>query len=219
LSNLAEKQTGVARASTSSGASVVRMPQLARTDEEIVRGVREGEAWAAAALLDRHGPLVERLIRRIMGHDPELSDLVHDAFATILASIDQVRDPQALKGWIASVAAHTAHHAIRRRRLSRWIFFWQSDEVPEEPVQGADHGAREAVQRMYAALDQLPADERVAFALRMIEEMPLEDVARACDVSLATIKRRLARAEQRFTAIARRDPVLKTWMDEGKRWT
>lgn len=199
-------------------AAVVRLPQPPRSDEEIVRGMRAGEAWAAAALLDRYGPLVERLVRRIMGHDPDLQDLVQDAFATILASIDQVRDEKALKGWIASVAAHTAHHAIRRRKLSRWIFFWQKTDPPE-PSCETDMGAREAVQRMYAALDQLPSDERVAFALRFIDEMPLEDVAQACGVSLATIKRRLARAEQRFTTIARRDPVLKTWIEEGMRWT
>jgi RNA polymerase sigma-70 factor, ECF subfamily len=215
LPNLIPK-SGALRAAAN--ASVVRLPQTARSDEEIVRGMRAGEAWAAAALLDRYGPLVERLVRRIMGHDPDLEDLVHDAFATILASIDQVRDEKAIRGWIASVAAHTAHHAIRRRKLTRWIFFWQKDEPPE-PAGEVDMSAREAVRRMYAALEQLPTAERVAFALRVIDEMPLEEVAEACGVSLATIKRRLGRAETRFKAIARRDPVLKAWMEEGERWT
>lgn len=203
---------------TGGNAAVVRLPQPARTDEEIVRGMRDGEAWAAAALLDRYGTLVERIVRRIMGHDPDLADLVQDAFATILSSVSQVRDEKALKGWIAQVAAHTAHHAIRRRKLTRLIFFWQKDEAPE-PSCEIDVGAREGVLRVYKALEKLPADERVAFALRTIDEMPLEDVASACGVSLATIKRRLARAEQRFAAIVRGDPVLEGWMKEGERWT
>ncbi len=214
---LATKQPG--SVSQIGGAAVVRMPQPARSDEEIIRGVRGGEAWAGAALLDRYGPLVERLMRRIMGHDAESEDLVHDAFVTMLGSIDQVRDPSALKCWISSVAAHTAHRAIRRRKLARLIFFWRRDEPVPEPSCELDLGAREAVRRMYAALAQLPAAERVAFALRYIEEMPLEDVARACEVSLATIKRRLVRAEQRFSAIAAGDPALKAWMAEGERWT
>ncbi|MCC6553496.1 MAG: sigma-70 family RNA polymerase sigma factor [Polyangiaceae bacterium] len=195
------------------------MPQQARSDEELVRGAAAGEPWAAAALLDRYGPLVERMIRRVMGHDPELEDLVQDAFASVLGSIHQVRDGQALKGWIASVAAHTAHHAIRRRRAARWLFFWRREEELPEPASEPAHGPRDAVRRMYAALDQLPAGERVAFALRYIEEMQLEEVASACGVSLATIKRRLQRAEKRFTALARRDPVLSAWMEEGDRWT
>lgn len=203
--------------SVESGAVVRRLPS-ARTDEEILRGIREGQSWAGAALLDRYGSLVERIVRRIMGHDPELADLVQDAFTTILTSVGGVRDEKALKGWIISVSAHTAHHAIRRRKLTRLIFFWTKDDPPE-PSCETDMGSREALRRVYAALSQLPADERVAFALRRIDEMPLEDVAAACDCSLATIKRRLVRAEQRFSAIARRDPVLKSWMDEGERWT
>lgn len=200
--------------------NVVSLPtqSSARSDEELVRAIAAGEPWAAAMLLDRYGPLVERLVRRVMGHDPDLEDLVHDAFASILASIHQVRDGQALKGWISSVAVHTAHHAIRRRRLSRWLFFWKQDEDLPEPSSVSPLGPREAVRRVYAALDQLSAEERVAFTLRFIEEMPLEDVASTCGVSLATIKRRLARAEQRFTALARRDPTLQGWLKEGDRW-
>jgi RNA polymerase sigma-70 factor (ECF subfamily) len=184
-----------------------------------VAAIRRGERWAAAALLDRHGPLVERLIRRIMGHDADLADLVQDAFATILSSIDQVRDDNAVKAWMSSVAVHTAHHAIRRRQLSRWIFFWQKEEVCDAPAREADLGARECVRHVYAALDRLPADERVVFSLRFIEEMQLDDIAASCGVSLATIKRRITRAEQRFAAIAQKDPVLRPLLEEGRRWT
>ena len=120
-------------------ATVVRLPQTARSDAELVTAIRQGETWAAAALLDRHGPLVERLIRRIMGHDVELADLVQDAMSTILSSMDQVRDENAVKAWISSIAVHTAHRAIRRRQLSRWIFFWQKD----------DKGRRNHCQRSY----------------------------------------------------------------------
>ncbi|WP_437529067.1 sigma-70 family RNA polymerase sigma factor [Sorangium sp. So ce726] len=202
------------------GRNVVSLlPQSERSDEELVRAIAAGEPWAAAMLLDRYGPLVERLIRRIMGRDPELEDLVHDAFATVLTSIHQVRDGQAVKGWISSVAVHTAHRAIRRRRLSRSIFFWRKDEELPEPSSLPAYGPREALRQVYAVLDELSTEDRIAFTLRFIDEMPLEDVASACGVSLATIKRRLARAEQRFTAVSKRDPVLRGWMEEGDRWT
>ena len=202
-------------------ATIVRLPQTGRSDAELLAAVRRGEPWAAAALLDRHGPLVERLIRRVMGCDPDLPDLVQDAFTAILSSLDQVRDENAVKGWIASIAVHTAHRAIRRRQLTRWIFFWQKDETVhiDAPARDADFGARECVRHVYRALDQLPAEDRVVFALRFIEEMPLEDIADTVGVSLATIKRRITRAEQRFQAIAQRDPVLRPWLEEGRRWT
>ena len=64
-------------------------------------------------------------------------------------------------------------------------------------------------------LDTLPADERIAFALRYIDERPLLEVAEACDCSLATIKRRLSKAEQRFTRLAQRDTVLAERLARG----
>lgn len=211
------RPTGAAR--PGKGGTVVRLPQTARSDAELMAALRRGETWAAAVLLDRHGPLVERLIRRIMGHDVELADLVQDAFATILSSIDQVRDDNAIKGWMSSIAVHTAHRAIRRRRLNRWIFFWQKEEPYEVAARDTDFAARECVRHVYAALDQLPTESRVVFALRFIEDMQLEDIADSCGVSLATIKRRIARAEQQFAAIAQRDPVLRPWLEGGRRWT
>jgi len=77
---------------------------------------------------------------------------------------------------------------------------------------------RDATRRVYRVLDTLPEDERIAFALRFIDDMELTDVAEACDVSLATIKRRLDRAEATFVARARKDVVLSGWLEGGARW-
>ena len=71
---------------------------------------------------------------------------------------------------------------------------------------------------MYRVLDVLPVDERIPFALRFIDGMELTEVAAACDVSLATIKRRLARSEKRFVAVAARYPELGPWLEGGARW-
>src|SRR5262249_46522449 len=77
--------------------NVVRIAPPPRSDDEIVAALKRREPWAAAALLERYGSMVERVIRRILGHDPDLRDLVQDSFTTILASIAQVRDGAAVK--------------------------------------------------------------------------------------------------------------------------
>ncbi|MBK8256663.1 MAG: sigma-70 family RNA polymerase sigma factor [Polyangiaceae bacterium] len=186
------------------------------SDEALVMACHAGERWAAAALLERFAPMVERLLRRVLGHDPELEDLTQEALTTILTSIHQVREAAAIRGWVAQVAVHTAHRAIRKRKLYRWLLFWYP--APNESID-PDVTSRETLRRVYSALAELPADERIPFALRFIDEMPLEDVAQACGVSLATIKRRLSRAEKKFLAIARRDTALVSRIAEGDRWT
>ena len=70
----------------------------------------------------------------------------------------------------------------------------------------------------YRLLDTLPENERLAFSLRFIAEMELTEVAAACGCSLATIKRRLTRAEAHFLAGARQDPALNERLARGERW-
>jgi RNA polymerase sigma-70 factor (ECF subfamily) len=142
---------------------------------------------------------------------------VHDAFASSLTSMDQVRDGNAVKGWMASIAAHTAHRAIRRRRTMRFLLFWKRQE-PIDVVPAPPAEPRRALRRAYEVLDGLPADERVAFALRYFEEMEVAEVAETVGASVSTVKRRIARGERRFLAAATRCPVLRNWMEEGERW-
>jgi RNA polymerase sigma-70 factor (ECF subfamily) len=194
---------------------------VAHDDEELVRGLRLGETWARGALFDRFAPPVERMLRKILGYDThtEIADLVHDTFVQALASVDRLRDASAMLAWMQVIAAHTAHRHIRARTARRWLHFWEPSELPEVPVADLDPDVREAYRRTYAVLDRLGADDRIAFVLRHVEGMELTEVAAVCEVSLATIKRRIARADARFVTLAKRDPVLRDWLEEGGRWT
>jgi RNA polymerase sigma-70 factor (ECF subfamily) len=118
-----------------------------------------------------------------------------------------------------TIAARTAFRAIRARKARAWLKFWEPSEVPEVVCEGADPDVLEAHRHTYALLERMPAEERVIFALRYIDGMELERIAAVCEVSLATIKRRLSRAEQRFAHAAERDSVLRPWLQEGGRWT
>lgn len=189
-------------------------------DAELVRGLRAGEPWAKAELFDRYAGLVERTLRRVLGrerHTP-LEDLIHDAFVEALGSLDRLRDPEALPGWMRAIAANVACHTIRRRTARRWLRFWEPAALPEREARSASPEVRDAYQRTYALLDRLSAEHRVCFVLRYLEGLTLREVAEARGCSLATIKRRLTRAESTFLAGAQRDPVLREWLTEGGRW-
>lgn len=128
---------------------VVRALPVVRDDPAIVRGLRADEPWARAALFDRCAPSVERIIRRILGRGRhEIADVVHDAFVQALSSLDNLRDPQALVGWMQKIATYTACRAIRARRARQWLFFWDPAELPEPSVEGVDAETTEACRRL-----------------------------------------------------------------------
>ncbi|MGC4063792.1 MAG: sigma-70 family RNA polymerase sigma factor [Polyangiaceae bacterium] len=198
---------------------VVALP-IGRKDDDLIRGLRAGAPWAKAMLFDRFAPMVERLVRRLMGDDrhTDRADVVHDVFVGAFSSAHALKDAAALVSWMQSVTVHTAYNTIRQRKARSWLRILPPEELPELPVRAADADAAEAHARTYRVLGRLGVDERIVFVLRFLEGMDLVEVASACGVSLATVKRRLARAEKRFVALASQDPILTTWLDEGDRW-
>jgi RNA polymerase sigma-70 factor (ECF subfamily) len=190
-------------------------------DRALVEALRANHPGAKAALFHRHVRWVERLITHVIGFDAELPDILQEVFARALASIHTLKDPGALQPWLGRVTTHTARKVLRTRSRRTWIrrFTDSSEEERFEPAGTPfDPEARQALHAVYRALDTLPADERIAFALRFIDGMELTEVAASCDVSLATIKRRLARSERRFALAARKHPELTPWLEGGSRW-
>ena len=90
---------------------------------------------------------------------------------------------------------------------------------PLEAARAASFRCATGDAEIYAILDGMPVDERMVFVLRHFHGARLAEAAEACETSLATVKRRLARAEARFLVAVRGQPGLAQWLEEGTRWT
>jgi len=186
-------------------------------DVALVEAFRRGHPAARRELHARYAGHVRRVLYRVLGPDPDLADLHHDVFVRALVSLPKLQDPAALKPWLTSITVHVARSAINRRQRARWLGFRPPEELPELEAETVPPEVREALNATWAVLRAMPTDDRIAFSLRYIDGMELTDVAEACSTSLATIKRRLARAQQRFMTRALRSPVLKDWVEEETR--
>lgn len=213
--NVARRPSGRVPAPESPvGAGTVRALPFVGNDEALCVGLRERHPAAVAAFCERHSAYVLRLLGRILGADPELSDLHHDVFVRALRSAHTVRDAATLQGWIGTITVNVARNRIRERALRRWLVFLPDERLPVPAGPGHDDGAQQLARRTYRALDRLPREQRIALALRWIDGMTLVETAEACGVSLATIKRRLSDGERRFRVLAEADPVLCEWIAE-----
>jgi len=185
------------------------------SDEILVLALRARHPDAGTQLFDRYAPHVRRVLVRVMGPDSEILDLVHDVFVTALESIHRLVDPRALRAWLTQIAVFTARARIRRRVRGRVLRFLPFSELPEPELPPVDFEASESMQAVYRVLGNLDADQRIAFALRFVAGMELTEVAASCGVSLATIKRRLSRAQSTFVSSAQREPALVDWLKRG----
>jgi RNA polymerase sigma-70 factor (ECF subfamily) len=191
-------------------------------EERLVDALRAGRPWAERALVERHGAAARRVLARILGAGAELDDLSQEVFLRSIDKIGDLREGVPLRSWVVSFAVFVAREALRRRARRRWLLFFAPEELPdregEAPDGDAGTDARRALRATYEVLDRMAVDLRTAFALRHIDGMELTDVAGACGVSLATVKRRLEKAEATFGARAKNHPVLRAWTEEGSRW-
>jgi RNA polymerase sigma-70 factor, ECF subfamily len=185
---------------------------------ELVEALGEGRAWARRELLDRYGGDVERILVRILGSHPDLEDLALEVFVRAFERIGDLRERGALRGWLMGIAVFVAREAIRKRQRRRWLVFLPAEQTPDPEGPSSVPEARAALRAVYEVVGRLDPDVGIAFALRFIEGMELAEIAQIAGVSLATVKRRLKRAEVEFAARGRAHEALVDWFEEGTRW-
>jgi RNA polymerase sigma-70 factor (ECF subfamily) len=136
---------------------------------------------------------------RIQGGLVDVEDIVHDAFLRAHQQLEELRDPPAFRSWLAAIVVRLVATRMRRRRLLERLGLTVGEPVEIDAIAAAEASPEDRAQlaQLYALLQTVPSAERIAWMLRTVERHPLEDVARLCQCSLATAKRRIART-QRF---------------------
>jgi RNA polymerase sigma-70 factor (ECF subfamily) len=145
--------------------------------------------------------MVNGLGYRLLGRDSELEDLVQDSFTEAWRSMPRLENPQAFSSWMAAIVIRTAHKMLRRRKLARSLGLRQSEPIDLDALiaHTAPPDTRRELEDIYRLVERLPTATRVAFLLRRVEGLSLEDIAKSTGASLATVKRRIASAERSLT--------------------
>lgn len=187
-------------------------------DAALVQALRAGHPGAAAALYDRYWAQVQLTLRSSLGPDDDIPDLLQEVFIRALDRIGSLREVDRLGSWLTTIAVFVARAHIRVRARRSWLRVFSPERTRSWQLEQPCSDARRALRDVYTVLDQIPVEQRMAFVLRYVHGMTLPDAAAACETSLATLKRRLARAEKRFLEAARRRPSLVQWLEDGTRW-
>lgn len=189
------------------------LPHAFADDAALVRALVARQPAAAAAAWDRFSPLVRGLLWQSLGAFSDVDDLAQDVFLHFFRRIPDLRDPNAISSFVVGITIRVARGELRRRRLRRWLRLSDDGALPEVPTSGADVDAREALSRLDAILGRVDDEARLAFVLRYVHGLELTEVAEALGCSLATAKRRIAKANQRVAVHARGDRSLEPFLD------
>jgi RNA polymerase sigma-70 factor (ECF subfamily) len=161
-------------------------------DATLVARAVAGDERAFTALYRRHARYVAGVAYRLMGDESELDDIVQETFVAASAGLARLTDRAAVRPWLVTIAVRSVSKRIARRQRRRWLASLLGRTEPSASPPAVEGEAY----ALYEALGDLSSDLRVPWALHAIEGMTLPDVAARCDVSLATVKRRIKDASE-----------------------
>jgi RNA polymerase sigma-70 factor (ECF subfamily) len=145
-------------------------------------------------LFRRYSSYVAAIAHRLLGRDDDVDDTVQEVFLAAVRGLGAIRDPLAVKGWLARITVRVARRRLRKRRLRSFLGLDDPAAYGNITDPGATPEHKALLGRVYRVLDGMPINERIAWALRFVEGEPLENVAQLSGCSLATAKRRIAAA-------------------------
>lgn len=172
-------------------------------DEGLVALVCGGDSRAAEALYRRHAAFAFNLAARIAGSTSDVEDVVQDAFIRAFDNLGSLRKPSAFKTWLGSIVVHAMRSRLRRSRFLRLFGLGHPGDIVEIDSianESASPHVKAELAQVYALLKTLPADDRIAWTLRFVEGHDLGAAAELSGCSLATVKRRIRRAQRYLAA-------------------
>jgi RNA polymerase sigma-70 factor (ECF subfamily) len=150
------------------------------------------------AVFRRYSAYVARIAVRLMGTDSELDDVVQDVFIEAHRGLQALREPRAVRAWLARICVRRTVRRLRRRRLLSFLSLDAMTETEEPPDPGGSPERHAEVKKLYRVLDAMPVEERVVWVLRHVEGESLDDLVVLCGCSKSTVQRRLRSAQARF---------------------
>jgi RNA polymerase sigma-70 factor (ECF subfamily) len=166
-----------------------------RLDDAALAVRAKGEDTAAfTALYLRYARYIAGVAFQLLGDDGEVDDIVQETFVDAREGLAGLAEPAAVRRWLVVIAIRRVRRLLGRRQIRRWC----ARQIAEISPRVSDPREAGSVDELYDALDRLPNKLRVPWVLTRIGDMGLEQAADACEVSVATLKRRLALADERL---------------------
>src|SRR5947209_8379126 len=169
------------------------------------RFVTHRDDAAFAALVERHGPMVLGVCRRVLHNATDADDAFQAAFIVLAGKARSIARPELLGSWLYRVAFRAAlrARAAAARRPE------QAAPAADLAVTNRDAETAELRRVLDEEIDRLPLKYRVPVVLCYLEGHTNEEAARRLRCPTGTIASRLATARERLrTRLVRRGVTL-----------
>lgn len=150
-------------------------------------------------LAEAHKDTVYRQMIRACGNHEDAEDVLIEALLKAYRHLDQLRDQEAFRPWLAQIARRVCWRLKEKTALAPLLQLSQLEQEGREiagnqPTPEAQLQAERTKDVLERAIGELPQVYREVYELRDLDDVSGEEVSRKLGISLAAMKSRLHRA-------------------------
>lgn len=172
------------------------------SDEELLRAHLKGDGRAYQTLMRRHEDRIFSLALRMTGDRGDALDATQETFISAFRRASKFRGEASFATWLYRIGINSSKDVLRRRQR-------RPEPVEElEETPSSDRVEDQAINRVdvAAALATLPEEYRDAVTMYDIAGFAYEEIARALDVPVGTVKSRISRGRRQLADILEQRP-------------
>lgn len=179
-------------------------------DQLLVERVQKGEQGAFDLLVRKYQHRILAVIGRYISDHSEAQDVAQETFIRAYRALGNFRGDSAFYTWVYKIAINTAKNhlvALGRRPPTDDVavddaMHFSADSQLKDRATPENELLRQEIERhVTLAVDELPAELRMAITLREVDGLSYEDIAEAMNCPIGTVRSRIFRARD---AIERR---------------
>ncbi len=179
-------------------------------EQVLVQRAREGDLSSFSALVERYQERAVHIAYSCVGNYEDARDLAQDAFVKAYEGLPRFEEQSRFYTWFYRILVNTCKDFLKKRKLREYFPFFSNqdgDESESDIAYEVIDKQRSASERLSdtelefqvsEAMEQLPTQQRTAFALRYLEGFSLEAISQSMNVSVGGVKATLWQAIQKM---------------------
>ena len=180
------------------------------TEQELILSLQERSQSAFKHLVDSHQNQVYNTCLGLLQNSEEAEEIAQDVFIEVYKSISSFRGESKLSTWLYRIATTKSFERIRKLKAKKRFAFLKSignskedDEVLPATFlhPGVQMEQKEHARALFAAIKQLPDNQRIAFTLVKVEGLPYHEVSEVMSMSLSSIESLMFRARKNLKRV------------------
>ena len=196
---------------------VLRAAHVSMKHDPVIERAQAGDEAAFRELFVTHRETVARIVFRVMGHSPDLEDVIQEVFVHVFRSLKTFRGDSKFSTWLYRLAVNvTRMHLRRSRSRPRFADVPIPENRDSQPGERPDLVAErsERVRALYRLLRALSEKKRMVLILHDFEGLSPKEIAEVVEAPVLTVRTRLFYARKELYAAIAADPGLRPVVED-----